>query len=301
MHPTLQSAELPQQVDSLLKAVEATNIFEAEMARRFEGAIEAEPSGASEDAEEGSDSGGGGGRQDDSRTATAVRQRYEKLARERHGVPEHVSPARRKEQVGWTRLGSCCSIDQPAFMACHTAASDGLGSSLCVEGLPEEDRPVCHQQDQHSLRTGRLPCPLLFHTGARHIGSRCQDHLQREHILCVPALPVVSSPARLACTARGRADGSRPAGLALACCLPLADTRLRTRMPAHTRLPTWLPACSVYLDQAERDLMAGLERLMREEAWQPLSADLPVLRSRCGAAGSYPRRTRRGPGLHCAS
>lgn len=93
-------------MDSLLKAVEATNIFESEMARRFEGAVEAEPSGASEDAEVGGEVGGGsGGRQDDSRTATAVRQRYEKLARERQRVGEHESPARRKEQVGWAGLG----------------------------------------------------------------------------------------------------------------------------------------------------------------------------------------------------
>jgi hypothetical protein len=40
----LQSSELPSQVDNLLKAVEATNIFEAEMARRFEGATERDPS-----------------------------------------------------------------------------------------------------------------------------------------------------------------------------------------------------------------------------------------------------------------
>lgn len=33
------------------------------------------------------------------------------------------------------------------------------------------------------------------------------------------------------------------------------------------------------MEQVERDLMATLERLMREETWQPLSADLPVLKS----------------------
>lgn len=36
---------------------------------------------------------------------------------------------------------------------------------------------------------------------------------------------------------------------------------------------------SVYMDQVERDLMSTLDRLMREETWQPLSADLPVLKS----------------------
>jgi len=33
------------------------------------------------------------------------------------------------------------------------------------------------------------------------------------------------------------------------------------------------------MEQVERDLMGGLERLMREEKWQPLSSDLPVLKS----------------------
>lgn len=156
----LRSAELPQQVDSLLKAVEATNIFESEMARRFEGAVEAEPSGASEDAEVGGEVGGGsGGRQDDSRTATAVRQRYEKLARERQRVGEHESPARRKEQ---------------------------------------------------------------------------------EH-------------ATSAAVARTNFKGSISS--------------------------VFQPYLYVYLDHVEHDLMAGLERLMREESWQALSADLPVLRS----------------------
>ncbi|KAL4452083.1 hypothetical protein ABPG75_007745 [Micractinium tetrahymenae] len=155
----LRSAELPQQVDTLLKAVEATNIFETEMARRFEGAVEAEPSGTSEDAEAGSEGGGSGGRQDDSRTATAVRQRYEKLARERQGVAEHESPARRKEQEHATSAA--------------VAKTNFKGS----------------------------------------ISSVFQPYLY------------------------------------------------------------------VYLDQVERDLMASLERLMREESWQPLSADLPVLRS----------------------
>ncbi len=36
---------------------------------------------------------------------------------------------------------------------------------------------------------------------------------------------------------------------------------------------------SVYMEQVERDLMSTLDRLMREESWQPLSADLPVLKS----------------------
>lgn len=102
-----QSAELPSQVDNLLKAVEATNIFESEMARRFEGAsFEAE--GSSDDMEgggrgqgEGGEGGGGGGgaTADDSTPASRVRQRYEKLARERQRVGEHESPQRRKEQV----------------------------------------------------------------------------------------------------------------------------------------------------------------------------------------------------------
>jgi hypothetical protein len=92
-------------VDSLLKAVEATNIFESEMARRFEGAAAAErhPS-SSEEAEAGGGGeggGGGGAHADDSSPASRVRQRYEKLARERQRVPEHESPERRKEQVGW--------------------------------------------------------------------------------------------------------------------------------------------------------------------------------------------------------
>lgn len=92
-----QSAELPSQVDSLLKSVEATNIFEAEMARRFEGAVERDTSG-SEEAEAG---GTGELPSDDSSPASRVRARYERLARERQRAAESESPERRKEQVGW--------------------------------------------------------------------------------------------------------------------------------------------------------------------------------------------------------
>jgi hypothetical protein len=35
----------------------------------------------------------------------------------------------------------------------------------------------------------------------------------------------------------------------------------------------------VYLEQVERELMQGLEQMVRAETWQPLSADLPVLKS----------------------
>lgn len=68
----------------------------------------------------------------------------------------------------------------------------------------------------------------------------------------------------------------------------LCTTALRSHAPVHsfcfqspTHPPTLsLPPCfSVYMDQVERDLMATLDRLMREETWQPLSADLPVLKS----------------------
>lgn len=99
-----QSAELPSQVDSLLKSVEATNIFEAEMARRFEGAVERDVSG-SEEAE-----AGGAGEQpaDDSSPASRVRARYERLARERQRAAESESPERRKEQVGWAGWGQNC-------------------------------------------------------------------------------------------------------------------------------------------------------------------------------------------------
>lgn len=49
------------QVDALLKAVEATNIFETEMARRFEGAApEREPSDPEEFAPGGDDTQVGG-------------------------------------------------------------------------------------------------------------------------------------------------------------------------------------------------------------------------------------------------
>jgi hypothetical protein len=86
-------------VDSLLKGVEATNIFEREMARRFEGVVDRELT-SSEDAEGGA-GGCASGPADDSTPASLVRQRYEKLAREKQRTVEGVSPARRKEQVGW--------------------------------------------------------------------------------------------------------------------------------------------------------------------------------------------------------
>lgn len=89
--PPLQSADLPSQVDSLLKAVEATNIFEAEMARRFEGAADRRSSDGAE---------AFGADDDDEAPASRVRQRYEKLAREQQRVAEFESPERRREQVG---------------------------------------------------------------------------------------------------------------------------------------------------------------------------------------------------------
>ena len=105
----MQSAELPSQVDSLLKAVEATNIFESEMARRFEGAaVDREPS-SSEDAEAVAAGEGGGGAAaaaDDSSPASRVRERYEKLQREKQRGAENESPQRRREQV---RRGERCA------------------------------------------------------------------------------------------------------------------------------------------------------------------------------------------------
>lgn len=52
-------------------------------------------------------------------------------------------------------------------------------------------------------------------------------------------------------------------------------------LQSRSTLPPPLPATtsSVYLEQVERDLMSALDRLLREETWQPLSADLPVLKS----------------------
>ncbi|EFN54878.1 hypothetical protein CHLNCDRAFT_23940 [Chlorella variabilis] len=147
--------KLPQQVDNLLKAVEATNIFESEMARRFEGAVDREPS-SSEDAEVGAD--GGAATADDSTPASRVRQRYEKLAREKQRTAEGESPERRKEQ---------------------------------------------------------------------HATS-----------------------------------------------VAVAKTNFKGSISS-----VFVPYLGVYFEQVERDLMAALERLMREESWQPLSGDLRVLRS----------------------
>ena len=106
-----QAAELPSQVDSLLKSVEATNIFEAEMARRFEGAVERDASGSEEAEADGGD-GGGERAADDSSPASRVRARYERLARERQRAAEGESPERRKEQVagaGGRGRGSCAA------------------------------------------------------------------------------------------------------------------------------------------------------------------------------------------------
>lgn len=52
---------------------------------------------------------------------------------------------------------------------------------------------------------------------------------------------------------------------------PFPSSLHTPRRPLHTD--------SVYFEQVERDLMAGLDQLMREETWQPLSGDLRVLRS----------------------
>lgn len=153
----LKSSELPQQVDSLLKGVEATNIFEREMARRFEGVVDRELT-SSEDAEGGA-GGGASGPADDSTPASLVRQRYEKLAREKQRMVEGVSPARRKEQ-------------------------------------------------EHATSAA------------------------------------------------------------------VAKTNFRGAISS-----VFVPYLGVYFEQVERDLMAGLDQLMREETWQPLSGDLRVLRS----------------------
>lgn len=98
----LQSAELAGQVDSLLKAVEATNIFESEMARRFEGAPVdlGDPSGSEE-----AEAMGAPRPADDSTPASRVRARYERRARERQRATEGESPERRKEQVGQGTAG----------------------------------------------------------------------------------------------------------------------------------------------------------------------------------------------------
>lgn len=68
----------------------------------------------------------------------------------------------------------------------------------------------------------------------------------------------------------------------------LCTPALRSHAPVHSFCcqishssphPLLPPCFSVYMDQVERDLMATLDRLMREETWQSLSADLPVLKS----------------------
>lgn len=46
------------------------------------------------------------------------------------------------------------------------------------------------------------------------------------------------------------------------------------------RCPVFLVCtCRVYVEQVERELMWALDQMMKEETWQPLSADLPVLKS----------------------
>ncbi|KAL6779641.1 VPS53 [Auxenochlorella protothecoides x Auxenochlorella symbiontica] len=92
----LKSGELESQVDALVKAVEATNIFEAEMARRFEppppaggGGAERAPSPGPRARSEDD------GMRDDAAPAREVRERYERAALERRAAAERgASPDR---------------------------------------------------------------------------------------------------------------------------------------------------------------------------------------------------------------
>lgn len=184
---TLQSSELPQQVDSLLKGVEATNIFEREMARRFEGVVDRELT-SSEDAEGGA-GGGASGPADDSTPASLVRQRYEKLAREKQRMVEGVSPARRKEQVRWAGGGRDVWGATSGVHVC-------LGRQASEGGLP--CLPAC-------LLCCCIAACVLTHallvavsslgTGACHFSSGGQDKLQGSHLLGVCAIPGVSRAA----------------------------------------------------------------------------------------------------------
>lgn len=191
----VQSAELPSQVDALLKSVEATNIFEAEMARRFEGAVEREPS---EDADAG---GGGDAPADDSTPASRVRQRYEKLAREKQRAVESESPERRKEQVGGCVLASCrCG---------RACAQRGAGTAP----LP------CHGSLPRRRRTHCMPRTYMP-AGARDVGGGGQDQLPGRHLLCVCALPQV-----------------RCRAVPLRCCVPPATTCSSAMPASHPRPP----------------------------------------------------------------
>lgn len=112
-------------------------------------------------------------------------------------------------------------------------------------------------------------------------------HARRGSTVAEAAWP---EPAALRCAANQGRTAPLPA-LTRGASLPPASCTLH---PA----PPYSPPCappphppSVYLDHVEHDLMAGLERLMREESWQALSADLPVLRSRCGTPGPGSQRS----------
>ncbi|KAK9815375.1 hypothetical protein WJX72_002419 [[Myrmecia] bisecta] len=81
-----RAADLASNVESLLMAVKSTNDFEAEMAQRFGGAAAAS---SHEEAEEEEEAETGHG--DDARPASQVRQRYEKMFKERQREGEASS------------------------------------------------------------------------------------------------------------------------------------------------------------------------------------------------------------------
>lgn len=46
-----------------------------------------------------------------------------------------------------------------------------------------------------------------------------------------------------------------------------------------------LPLCRCYLEEVERELLRGLDQMMRAETWQPLTSELKVRGRGCAAHG----------------
>lgn len=76
---------------------------------------------------------------------------------------------------------------------------------------------------------------------------------------------------------RRTSQPKQPAGSArviLFHCLELTHSLFFPNAPWFTYLPALL--CSCYLDEVERELLRGLDQMMRQETWQPLTAELKV-------------------------
>lgn len=270
------SAELCSFITNIRQALQLTAIL-LRAPCRFEG-VEREPA-PSDDAEGGSE---GEPPADDSAPASRVRQRYEKAAREKQRTAEHESPARRKEQASQTQVWGRSGAEQLCSSAPNKALR--LPASECA-GLPaslnrHDPAPLSLCRNMPPQRrwpkpTSAAPFPpsLCPTSGGGCIAGVQRQGVKRGHNkLCLRGV----HGAHAACFLFKRPAPLRPTPR-LACC-PVP--------------------CSVYLDQVERDLLSALDRLMREETWQPLSADLPVRLGNQDGIGTPLGGCARGESVH---